>query len=58
METLIFAEAQQLQQLNGSKLSNLMPFLTIIAKENRLQLGKLSHFKKAKKLLMYSIFNN
>ena len=58
MECLIFAEAQQLQQLSGSKLSSLLPFLTVIAAENKLKLSIYSQFKKAYSILQKSIFNN
>jgi hypothetical protein len=58
METIIFAESEQLKHINNSKLSMLLPMLYIIAKQNKLKLSVYSEFKKAKHILEISIFNN
>lgn len=58
METIIFTESEQLKHIDSSKLSMLLPMLCIIAKQNKLKLSVYSEFKKAKRILETSIFNN
>jgi hypothetical protein len=42
----------------GIKMSAVLPFLQIIAKQQRLDLTRLSHFKKAYRYLLISINQN
>ena len=54
METII----QTQPSLEGVKLSQAVPFLKVIAHQNKLVLSKLSNFKKASRILLISISNN
>lgn len=54
METII----QTQPSLEGVKLSQAIPFLEVIAHQNKLVLSKLSSFKKASRILLISICNN
>lgn len=42
----------------GIKMSAVLPFLQIIAQQQRLDLTRLSHFKKAHRYLLISINQN
>lgn len=42
----------------GCKVSQIMPFLKIIAAQQKLNLTKLSHYRKAKRILLISINQN
>jgi len=46
------------QLTEGCKLSQIMPFLKIIAQQQKLNLTKLSHYRKAKRILLISINQN
>jgi len=42
----------------GIKMSAILPFLKIIAAQQKLDLRKLSHYRKAKRILLISINQN
>ena len=42
----------------GIKMSAILPFLKIIAAQQKLDLRKLSHYRKAKRFLLISINQN
>jgi len=42
----------------GCKVSQIMPFLKIIAAQQKLNLTRLSHYRKAKRILLISINQN
>jgi hypothetical protein len=46
------------QSLADKKLSTLLPYMQIIARQNKLNLRKLSEFKKCFRLLQISIAHN
>ena len=46
------------QLTEGIKLSQIMPFLKIIAQQHNLNLTRLSHYRKAKRILLISINQN
>jgi hypothetical protein len=46
------------QLTTGIKMSAILPFLKIIAAQQKLDLSKLSGFKKAKRILLISINHN
>jgi len=42
----------------GIKMSGILPFLKIIAAQQKLDISKLSHYRKAKRFLLISINQN
>lgn len=46
------------QLTQGCKVSQIMPFLNIIAQQQKLNLTKLSHYRRAKRILLISINQN
>lgn len=50
--------SQATEGINSSKVSEIKPFLDIVAKQNGLNLSRLSQFKKAVFKLKLSIINN
>jgi hypothetical protein len=42
----------------GCKVSQIMPFLKIISQQQNLNLTKLSHYRRAKRILLISINQN
>ena len=46
------------QKIGNQKMSEVMPFLNIIAKQQRLNIKRLSDFKKALRYLQVSIIQN
>lgn len=56
--TQLILLTQVTEGINSSKVSEIRPFLEIIAKQNNLNLNRLSQFKKAIFKLKLSIINN
>ena len=50
--------SQATEGINSSKVTEIKPFLDIVAKQNGLKLTRLSQFKKAVFKLKLSIINN
>lgn len=50
--------SQATEGINSSKVTEIKPFLDIVAKQNGLNLSRLSQFKKAIFKLKLSIINN
>ena len=46
------------QKIGNQKMSEVMPFLNIIAKQQRLNIKRLSDFKRAVRYLQVSIIQN
>jgi hypothetical protein len=56
--TILNLFVSQTDGINQSRVSEITPFLVIIAKQNNLNLAKLSEFKKAVLKLKLSIIFN
>jgi hypothetical protein len=56
--TQILLLTQVTEGINSSKVSEIKPFLEIIARQQNLNLNRLSQFKKAVFKLKLSIINN
>ena len=56
--TQILLLTQVTEGINSSKVSEIRPFLDIVAKQNGLNLSRVSQFKKAIFKLKLSIINN
>jgi hypothetical protein len=56
--TQLILLTQVTEGINSSKVSEIKPFLEIIAKQQNLNLNRLSQFKKAVFKLKLSIINN
>lgn len=48
----------QIHFLGGKKLSQLMPFLKIVAKQNNLRLNRVPEFQKAVRIFAQSRYKN
>lgn len=46
------------QLTKGCKVSQIMPFLKIIAAQQKMNLNKLSNYRRAKRILLISINQN
>lgn len=58
IETIIQTEAEQLKLITGCKLSAIIPLLKIAEMQNKLNISKKSHLKKALAIVKRSMFNN
>ena len=56
--TQLLLLSQATEGINSSKVSEIKPFLDIVAKQNGLNLTRVSQFKKAIFKLKLSIINN